>query len=205
MHLDKQLPEAEVRCEQPYRGLLRIALHRPCAVTVRIPEFVQAMQIQISVNGAQREIAPDRLRAPSLMGEAPPEDGKKAACRVHGNYLGLGPCLAGDRIELRYPLPITTEEIAVGNPGYRQWRYRVTWKGDTVVRMEPLGNEDKSAYSDFDKTDREVFYGEDGPGPLYRREHLLANVQPRESALHLDAGSLDLWRTAEGTKPRQAR
>jgi hypothetical protein len=42
--------------------------------------------------------------------------------------------------------------------------YRVTWKGDTVVRLEPLGNEVKTAWSDFDKKDCEVFYGKDGPG-----------------------------------------
>ena len=42
MHLDKLLPQAEIRCEQPYRGLTRISLHQPCEVRVRIPEFVDA-------------------------------------------------------------------------------------------------------------------------------------------------------------------
>ena len=60
--------------------------------------------------------------------------------------------------------------------------------------MEPLGNNVKTAYSDFDKTDREVFYGEDGPGPLYRREHMLRDVEPAESDISSDDGSLDLWR-----------
>jgi hypothetical protein len=200
-HLDKSLPEAEIRCEQPYRGLLRLALRRACAVTVRVPEFTDAAQVQVTLNGRRRPIARDRLSNPSLMGAALPSDGQQTPCRVSGSYLELGPCQDGDRIELSYPLPVTTEEVAVGNPGYRQWRYRVTWKGDTVVRMEPLGNEVKTAYSDFDKTEREAFYGEDGPGPLYRREHLLRDAQPTDSALHLDDGSLDLWRIARPAKP----
>jgi hypothetical protein len=194
MHLDKKLPEAEIRCEQPYRGVLRIALRRDCAVRVRIPEFTHAAQLQVSVNGIRRPVARNFLRDPSLMGEALPQDGTQPACRVSGNYLELGPCQARDRIEVSYPLPVATEEAAVGNAGFRQWRYRVTWKGDTVIRMEPLGNEVKTAYSDFDKVDREVFYGQDGPGPLYRREHMLPDGVPVESSLHLDDGSLDLWR-----------
>ena len=41
MHFDKLLPEAEVRCYQPYQGLVTIELKRPCKVCVRIPDFVQ--------------------------------------------------------------------------------------------------------------------------------------------------------------------
>jgi hypothetical protein len=37
LHLDKKLPQAEIRCEQPYRGRLRIALSQDCAVRLRIP------------------------------------------------------------------------------------------------------------------------------------------------------------------------
>jgi hypothetical protein len=113
-----------------------------------------------------------------------------------GNYLELGRFAAGDRLEVQYPLPVVTEEVSVGNPGFRQWRYRVTWKGDTVVRVEPVGNEVKTAWSDFDKRDREVFYGKDGPGPLYQREHMLSDGRPAESLLHMDNGGLDLWRIA---------
>ena len=171
MHLDKKLPQAEIRCDQPYRGVLRIALNAACAVRVRIPEFTHADEMRVHVNGD----------------EAPRP-------RQLGNYLELGRFRAGDRIELRYPLPVTAEEIAVGNPGFRPWRYRVTWKGDTVVRMEPLGNDVPAAYSDFDKADTEVFYGQRGPGPLYRREHMLRDDPPAEAELHPDDGALDLWR-----------
>jgi hypothetical protein len=113
--------------------------------------------------------------------------------RIAGNYLELGPRRAGDRIELRYPLRVWSEEIAVGNPGRRQWRYRVTWKGDTVVRMEPLDNEVKTCWSDFDKKDVEVFYGAQGPGPLYQREDMLRDAAPTATPLQRDDGGLDFW------------
>ena len=66
------------------------------------------------------------------------------------------------------------EEATIGNPGFRQYRYRVTWKGDTVVRMTPLGDQAKTGYSDFDKKQVAVFYGEEGPGRLYQREYMLS-------------------------------
>jgi DUF1680 family protein len=171
MHLDKKLPQAEIRCEQPYRGLTRIALSQDCTVRVRIPEFTRAAEMHVWVNGVEKQ-----------------------GVQAFGNYLELGSLYAGDRVEIYYPLPVTREEIAVSNPGFRQWRYRVTWKGDTVVSMEPLDNEVKTAYSDFDKTAVQVFYGEEGPGPLYQREGMLVDVQPAEAELHLDDGSLDFWK-----------
>jgi hypothetical protein len=185
------LPQAEIRCQQPYRGFLRIALSQECAVKVRIPEFTSAAEMRVYVNGAETQNAmrPRSLDLPLHQGDRILEP-----ARVFGNYLELGQFLVGDHIEVSYPLPTTTEDIAVGNPGFKQWRYRVTWKGDTVVRMEPLENDVKTTYSDFDKTDREIYYGTDGPGPLYQREQMLQNVQPSEAELHLDDGALDLWK-----------
>ena len=122
-----------------------------------------------------------------------PEGGGTEDCHIFGNYLALAPCQAGDRIEVSYPLPITTEEATVGNPGYRQWRYRVTWKGDTVVRIAPLGASAKTGFSDFDGKQVDIFYGTEGPGPLYQRESMLTTADPKPAPLHLDDGSLDFW------------
>lgn len=191
MHLDKKLPQAEIRCEQPYRGLLRIALGQECAVRVRIPEFTSAAEIHVYVNGAemQNEMHFSSLDLPLYHG-----DRKLGPVRVFGNYMEFGHFCAGDHIEVSYPLPITTEDIAVGNPGFRQWRYRVTWRGDTVVRLEPLENDARTAYSDFEKSDTEVYYGTDGPGALYQREQMLQDILPSKTELHLDDGALDLWK-----------
>lgn len=54
---------------------------------------------------------------------------------------------------------VVADPDKVGNPGFRQYRYRVTWKGETVVRMTPLGEQVKSGFSDFDGKPVEVFSG----------------------------------------------
>ena len=167
--IDKLLPQAEVRSYQPYQGLLSVFLKAPLEVRVRMPEFVQASE---------------------MLAEA---DGAEIATRPWGNYLELGKHPAGTLLKVTYPLPIYDEELSIGNPGFRQYRYRATWKGDTVVKMQPLGNNDKTGYSDFDKQHVPVFYGEEGPGRLYQRESFLQDVLPQPASLHEDDGSLDLW------------
>ena len=172
MHIDKKLPQAEIRCEQPYRGLLRIVLNVDSGVRVRILEFTSAAEMSVRVNGADLANPAQRF----------------------GNFLELGQLRAGDRIEVAYPLPVRTEDTVVGNMGFRRWRYRATWKGDTVVRMEPVDNDSETGYSDFDKAKVEVFYGQKGPGKLYQREQMLKEMQPVEAELHPDDGGLDFWK-----------
>ena len=169
LHIDKLLPQAEIRCYQPYKGQVTIDLKQSCKVRVRIPEFVEPKEIKVKSN-----------------------QGEVVAKGV-GNYLALGDRQAGEKLEVTYPVPIRDEEIAIGNPGIRQYRYRATWKGDTVVRMTPVGEQVKTGFSDFDGKPVEVFYGKDGPGPLYQREHLLENAEPELASLHMDDGSMDFW------------
>ena len=97
MHFDKLLPEAEIRCYQPYQGLVTIELKRPCKVRVRIPDFVQSGEI------AARSSA------------------GKVETKVFGDYLLLGDRQAGEKLELTYPLPIREETETIGNPGRRQY------------------------------------------------------------------------------------
>jgi len=170
LYIDKLLPQAEIRCYQPYKGLLTIDLKESCKVRVRIPEFVD----------------PKDIKARSSAGDV------KAV--VSGNYLDLGARQAGEKLVVTYPLPVREDEVSIGNPGFRQYRYRVTWKGDTVVRMTPLGESVKMGFSDFDGKQVPVFYGADGPGPLYQREYMLGDREPKLASLHADDGSLDFWR-----------
>ena len=96
---------------------------------------------------------------------------------------------------MTYPLPLREETETIGNPGLRQYQYRVTWNGDTVVRMTPVGEATKATtgYSDFDRKKVEIFYGERGPGRLYQREYMLEPADPQRAPLHMDDGSLDFW------------
>jgi hypothetical protein len=116
---------------------------------------------------------------------------------VWGNYLELGQRGAGERVHITYPLPTYEQAVTIGNPGYRQYDYRVTWKGDTVVHIEPVAADYSTGYSDFDERDVPIFYGEDGPGPLYERDHMLRDADPKSvrlAAIHEDAGDLDFWK-----------
>jgi hypothetical protein len=88
---------------------------------------------------------------------------------------------------------LVDEDVTIGNPGFRQYRYRATWKGDTVVRMVPIGEQVPTGFSDFDGKPVEIFYGTDGPGPLYQRDAMLDEVELTRAPLHLDDGSLDFW------------
>ena len=101
--------------------------------------------------------------------------------------------LATEKLSVTYAVPLREEEVTIGNPGFRQYRYRVTWKGDTVVRMTPLSESAKTGFSDFDGKQVPVFYGTDGPGPLYQREYVLEESEPKPTLLHVDDGSLDFW------------
>jgi hypothetical protein len=169
LHIDKLLPQAEIRCHQPYKGLLTISLKQACKVRVRIPEFVAAAEIKAQSNRGPIQATP------------------------LGNYLELGDRQAGETIEASYPLPVRDEETTIGNPGFRQYRYRVTWKGDTVVRMTPLGEQPAAGYSDFEKKQVATFYGESGPGRLYQRDEMLKPADPQPAPLHLDDGFGDWW------------
>ena len=169
MHFDKLLPLAEIRCYQPYLGYLSVALKEACKVRVRVPDFVDAKEVKVS----------------SSSGEV------KAA--VENGYLELGPRQAGEKIEVTYPMPVKEEELAIGNPKHRQYHYRVTWKGDTVVRMKPIGEQYRTAYCEGMKKEVECFYGEGGPGRLYQREYMLQDVIPALAPLHMDDGAFDFW------------
>ncbi len=169
LHIDKLLPQAEIRCLQPYKGLLTVDLKQTCKVRVRIPDFVDVKEI----------------RAKSNRGEV--------KARIWGNYLELGNRQAGEKLEVTYPMPIREEETTISNPGFRQYRYHALWKGDTIVRMTLVGEQARTGFSDFDGKPVEVFYGKAGPGPLYQREQMLKDAEPKPSQLHLDDGALDFW------------
>ena len=122
LHIDKLLPEAEIRGYQPYKGLLTIDLKRPCKVRVRIPEFVEPGEMKVE---SRNNLSANH----ALSGRATGASGRAVQPRVWGNYLELGDRQAGQRIEVSYPLPLREETESVGNPGFRQYQYRVAWRG----------------------------------------------------------------------------
>ena len=172
LHIDKCLPQAEIRGYQPFCGQVSIKIKERAKIKVRIPEFIHASEMRAELNGAY-------------------VDGK-----VWGNYLELEELQAGDEVNFRYPLPIYTEIVTIGNPGFQQYRYLVTWKGDTVIRMEPMGKTYLKGYSEYDKKEVPIYYGEKGPGRLYVRERFRGDIDPEyvnPAVLQIDKGILDFW------------
>jgi len=169
LHIDKLLPQAEIRSYQPYKGLLIINLKESCDIKVRIPDFVDPKELKVEGDKGDIDYT------------------------VWGNYINIMRRQGGDTIKITYPLPIFEEEFSIGNPGYRRYYYRATWKGDTVIKIEPLGNEYETGYSDFDKKEVSIFYGTKGPATLYCRDYMLENIGPKLSQIHLDDGQLNFW------------
>ena len=170
IHIDKLTPWAEVRCLQPYRGETSVALKKDCSLKIRIPDFALGQEIGITVNGQKKEFV------------------------VWGNYLELAKLSAGDEIKFTYPLDIVVEDFALEAPSKRKYNYKIEWKGDTVINMEPVGEQYKTGYSQVEKKDIPVYYGKDGPGPLYQREHMRKDTTPTPADLTLDDGKMNFWR-----------
>jgi hypothetical protein len=130
-------------------------------------------------------------------------NGKPAELSAAGSFARIAGCKAGDRIEMTYPLALRTESVTIGNkkpgerpeeqPAFKRYTYRVTWKGDTVVRIVPEGKLPARGYSDFEKREIDLYYGEEGPGRLYRRDHMLDDVIPTPAKLHMDTSPIDYW------------
>jgi len=62
-----------------------------------------------------------------------------------------------------------------------------------VIKMEPIGNDDPTGYSDYDHRQVPIFYGEEGPGPLYQRADWAGEIHPQMASLQLDRSGLDFW------------
>ena len=70
------------------------------------------------------------------------------------------------------------------------------------MEMEPMGNEFSTGYSDFEKKDVPVFYGKEGPGPLYQRGGILGTSEPKLTLLWEDDGKLNFWSRLAGPPVR---
>jgi hypothetical protein len=170
MHIDKLLPEAEIRCFQPWQGLLTVQLRSACTrVKIRMPDFADSAAIRVRVNDTPKDFS------------------------IRDGFAEIASPDMSDRIEMHYPLVERREKVSVGNPGFRQWKYGVTWKGDTVIDLQPVDNEIETAFSDFEHREVEVFYGIRGPGPLYQRDRFKKEARPSLSRIHLDNSGMNFW------------
>jgi hypothetical protein len=192
MHIDKLTPWAEVRCLQPYRGETCIILKKDCSLKIRIPNFAMGKELGIAINGGKKDyvVWGKEYNSYHYLNQSL----EKNNYVVWGNYLELGKFSAGDKIQLTYPLDIVFEDVTLEAPGGRKYCYKVEWKGDTVISIEPVGEEYKTGYSEVEKREVPIYYGKNGPGRLYQREYMRKDIVPAPAPLTMDDGSVNFWR-----------
>jgi len=170
LHIDKKIHGVTVVGYQPYEGRTSVKVGLACRLHVRIPSFVTTSDVSIAVNGSAVRF------------------------EVEGPYAVLGRVEAGVSVEMTYPLPVWEEDIVIGNPGYKSFKYRIRWKGDTVIQVTPDSNNAKTGYSDMIGRDVRLHYAGQGPGKLYDRAHLLRrHLAVRASDARLDTSTVDWY------------
>lgn len=105
--ISRSTEAADVISEDPYAGVLRVRVKRPCAVHLRLPD-VDRQHLTISRNGA-------------VIANAPA-----------GRTFSVSKLRPGDEIVMTYPLPEVAESVEVAGE-----RWGLRWKGRTVVDIEP--------------------------------------------------------------------
>jgi hypothetical protein len=169
LHVDKELPQAVIRSEQPFAGKTRIHLRGPMHLHVRLPEFVDARELAVTVAGHKKEPL------------------------IENGYLVMPDLPAGAEIEVHYPLPVSEETVSVGNSGYQSYHYRIRWRGATVIAVTPVGEPPSFGYSEFERKKVACYYGAAGPSPLYQRESLARTRTAIPAELHCDTSPIDFW------------
>lgn len=164
--MDRALPEAEVRCFEPWQGRVEVRLEAALRVAVRAPGGVRPAEVQAAVN-----------RRPLPV-------------RDEGGYVTTAVLQPGDTAVFRYPLHEREEDVTIGNTGFQQYAYRVRWRGSTVLAME-AGDNAQWGRSHLMERPVRLYYGAEGPHPLYRRDHLLL-APPVCGPLHRSAGP-EVW------------
>ncbi|SRR5579884_97500 len=166
LRMDRVLPEAEVRGYEPWAGRVEVLAHTPLRIALRKPDFAEPSAVRAALQGTP------------------------VVTRREGEYLVTPEVSAGDRLIFAYPLPERQEAVTIGNVGFQQYRYTVSWRGSTVLWMEP-GDNPPLGRSHLMAEPVQLYYGAQGPHPLYRREGLLVEV-PTPEPLH-QTGGPNIW------------
>lgn len=160
--LDRSLQEAEVRSFEPFEGRVEVLPAESIRVALRCPSWLSGHEITAKINGRPAPLS-----------------------RSNG-YVGTDAAQRGNRVEFLYPIEEKTEDIAIGNEGRQSYRYRVHWRGSTVTQLEPADNP-KFGVTDLMPQSVNLYYGVEGPHPLYQRGDVLKS-EPAPRTLNKSAG-----------------
>jgi hypothetical protein len=109
--LNKRTPWCEVLSYHPYTGRVDVEMYVNSTVHILVPDWVKKSEVLIRVNG--KSVIPE----------------------WYGDYVVLKNQKKQDRITVDYPERITTFTDTIPGKGV----YRTTWKGNTVVGIDPAG------------------------------------------------------------------
>lgn len=117
MLLSRRTKDLTIDSLLPYRDEVRLTIHRPCQVRVRIPSWTSAEKIQASLVA-----------------------GGVVQRKAEGSYLNLGALPAGAMVRLVLGQTARKEHIRLGHAGLNDIQeFGVQWVGDRVVGVEPDG------------------------------------------------------------------
>ncbi len=160
--LDRSLPEAEVRSFEPFEGRVKVQPAEPITVALRIPSWLSDHEMTAKING------------------------RPVPLSLRDGYVQTGEVRRGDWLEFLYPIKERDEDITIGNEGRQSYRYRIHWRGSTVTRVDPADNP-KLGVSNLMPEPVNLYYGVEGPHPLYQRRDVL-NSEPLQKVLNKSAG-----------------
>jgi hypothetical protein len=99
----------------PYEGRVNARLKRTARLKLRLPEGVDAADVAVSINGS------GAIATSAFTG-------------ADGLYLVFDRLSEGAEVEMTFPTPTATRDEMVADAAYA-----VTWKGNTVVDLAPVG------------------------------------------------------------------
>ncbi len=114
--LSRDSPWAEVIGYQPYEGRVDVRLrYRARRLHVRVPDWADHGRVVVRI-----------------------DDQPATGWSWSGPYAAISGLSPGQVISVSYPLRRATENVTVGGQ-----QYRITWRGDTVIGIEPPGERDR--------------------------------------------------------------
>jgi len=122
LQFSKRLPSAVVTSYMPGEPVVEVEMNQQKKLLVRKPAWAAAEECRILVNGK-------------------PQPG-----RLKGTYFDLGSQAAGTTVRIEFPDKITHKKERIG-----ELEFATTWRGNAVVRMEPIG-EIYPLYQNRDRT-----------------------------------------------------
>ena len=137
--LNKRTPFCEVLSYLPYNGRVDVEMYVNSNLHLMIPDWVKKSEVVLKVNGAVANTEWDNA------------------------YLLVANLKKGDKITINYPMRIVTMADTIPGKGI----YRTTWKGNTVVNIDPKGK----------------------IVPLFQRKYMLNNTCPTKEQLVLENGA----------------